>query len=614
MTSASSFLPRARNDGPFLSLLRAAALLLVALLPATPVQAGTDADWIARSDAESRLLLELMGRYSPETASALGLERYDPEIADLGADRHRRIQAARQALLEQFRTRRARETHPRLRQDLDILIDSLDKAITGEDLAWQYELPYYNLAQMLFQSFNNLLDTRVDTRRYPAALQRLKKYTGQAYGYRPITDLARQRSEERFGEDGLIGPYIGQVQQDRDNRTRYMEGMRQLFERSGLDGWQRDFKRLQQQLENYDRWLGEQILPRARKDHRLPPALYAHNLRELGVELEPRRLIERAQAGYLDIRYRMQDLAARIARQLDLKDDDYRAVLRHFKQQQLDGKSILPVYRQRLQQLEAIIRAQSLVTLPERPVSIRLASEAESAQIPAPHLSVPRLIGNTGQPAEFILPLVNPNAREGAPMDDFTSEAASWTLTAHEARPGHELQYAAMLDQGVSIARGVFAFNSANVEGWALYAEQIVEPWLPPEGQLFALQMRLLRAARAFLDPMLNLGELTREQVKHFLINEVALSEPMAQQEIDRYAFNMPGQATSYYYGFLTLMALRSETELRLGAAFRAADFHDFLLAQGLLPPRLLREAVLQEFVPAALGRQTATPSSGTDR
>ena len=51
-------------------------------------------------------------------------------------------------------------------------------------------------------------------------------------------------------------------------------------------------------------------------------------------------------------------------------------------------------------------------------------------------------------------------------IDDFTHAAASWTLTAHEARPGHELQFARMIEAGVSIPRAVFAFNSANVEGF----------------------------------------------------------------------------------------------------------------------------------------------------
>jgi hypothetical protein len=90
-------------------------------------------------------------------------------------------------------------------------------------------------------------------------------------------------------------------------------------------------------------------------------------------------------------------------------------------------------------------------------------------------------------------------------MDDFTYDAISWTLTAHEARPGHELQFAKMIENGVSIPRVVFALNSANVEGWALYAEALVKQYLPLDAQFCTLQMRLI-GPRAFLDPMVNLG------------------------------------------------------------------------------------------------------------
>src|SRR5256885_7528931 len=96
-------------------------------------------------------------------------------------------------------------------------------------------------------------------------------------------------------------------------------------------------------------------------------------------------------------------------------------------------------------------------------------------------MNPPRLVGNRGEVGEFVLPLQNPNAKSSDPVDDFTAEAAAWTLTAHEARPGHELQFAAMVEGGVSLARAAFAFNSTNAEGWGLYAESLMIPYFPLE-------------------------------------------------------------------------------------------------------------------------------------
>ena len=179
-----------------------------------------------------------------------------------------------------------------------------------------------------------------------------------------------------------------------------------------------------------------------------------------------------------------------------------------------------------------------------------------------------------------------------------------WTLSAHEARPGHEMQFTTMLRGGVSTARALFAFNSANVEGWALYAEAITKPYMPLDGQLLSLQGRLLRAARIWLDPMLNLGLISAAEAKRVLMEEVMEDDLSAQTEVDRYTFRSPGQATAYYYGYEHLQALRAQTELRLQDAFDPMAFHDFLLAQGLLPPELLRKAVEENFVAPLLEKQ----------
>src|SRR5262249_8649493 len=188
------------------------------------------------------------------------------------------------------------------------------------------------------------------------------------------------------------------------------------------------------------------------------------------------------------------------------------------KRAKIPNDRLLAVYNERLAGIEAIARQHHLITLPQRKAVIRLATNAESAAQPAPHLDIPRLIGNSGEPGEFILPTSNPNAESKAELDDFNYDAITWPLTAHEARPGHELQFAAMLERGVSVTGAVFAFNSANVEGWALYSEAFMQQYMPLEGQLATLQMRLMRAARAFLDPMLNLGLIEPNAAKHLLM------------------------------------------------------------------------------------------------
>jgi uncharacterized protein (DUF885 family) len=175
----------------------------------------------------------------------------------------------------------------------------------------------------------------------------------------------------------------------------------------------------------------------------------------------------------------------------------------------------------------------------------------------------------------------------------------AWTLTAHEARPGHELQFDSMVEHGVSLARALYAFNSTNAEGWGLYSEYIMQPYEPAEGQLLTLQLRLLRAARAFLDPGLQSGKFTPAQAYDVLEKDVMLSHAFAKEEVERFTFRSPGQANSYFYGYTRLLSLRKETEAALGSKFDQKKFHDFILGQGLLPPDLMRKAVIEDFVPS---------------
>ncbi|MCP4548598.1 MAG: DUF885 domain-containing protein [bacterium] len=182
----------------------------------------------------------------------------------------------------------------------------------------------------------------------------------------------------------------------------------------------------------------------------------------------------------------------------------------------------------------------------------------------------------------------------------FLSPAGSWGVAAHEGLPGHALQLGMMLENGVSLARRIFGWDMATTEGWAVYAETELMPWLPDEGRLICLRRRLLRAARSFLDPGLQQGRYTPEQVSWILRHKVGVPAGMAESEIARCTVLMPGQATAYFCGYCRYADLRAEVELGLGPDFDCRMYHDFLLAQGLLPVRLLRKHVLETFVPLA--------------
>jgi hypothetical protein len=595
----------------FTHTLRGGLLTALLALPSIALSQGTTnsvPEWVERSNAIAYRVLESGARFVPEFAGQTGVTGYDEEIFDLGPNLfERQIQNSRdnlamlEALLET-------EEDPRVRQDIEIMLASTRDNIEAATINYEHVLPYGNISGLIFAGFRGLLDKQVPLERQQAALVRLRKYTGQAEGYQPLTELAQVRLSERMAVPGLIKPFVGEVQQDLERAPVMIAGLQQIFATSELEGWEADLAVLSEQLTGYNEWVRETILPSTRESAALPRELYELQLKNYGVDASPEELMKIGQVAFMNIRFEMMALAPLVAAEHGFDSSDYREVLRLLKRDQVHGDALMTAYQDTMRKLDVIIEREHLATLPDEPARVRMASAAETAQQPAAHLRVPRLVGNTGEYPEFIVPMIEQKEDGTWPDSDYAFPAMMWTLSAHEARPGHEMQFTTMLRNGVSTARALFAFNSANVEGWALYAEAIAKPHMPLDGQLYSLQARLLRAARIWLDPMLNLGLTTAAEAKRILMEEVVEDDLNAQTEIDRYTFRSPAQATAYYYGYEKLLGLRAETEMRLKQRFVARDFHDFILAQGLLPPEVLKRAVMEDFVAPQLAQAPAAP------
>ena len=573
------------------------ALLLVA--PTCRAASSPDNDWVARSNKDAHILLQAQASFSPEGASSVGLPGYDDKVADLGAHHGERLRAAYQQARTRLQGELAKETDPNVREDLQILIDAADRSIEQSALDDRLMLDWNDAAERVFTGERVLLQEQTPPERRARALLRLRRYLGMEPGSVSVFEASKARFSESLGGQKL-GPYKDEVEHALSNASTYTTAIHNLFAQFKIADADTALAELDRQEADYVAWERANVLPKARTDFRVPPELYAFELKRAGIDIDPLQLIARAQLEFMETRAQMQQLAPIVAKEHGLELTDYRDVIRALKKDQLSRDQVEPYYRDTvIPAIEKAIVANKVATLPQRPMIMRIASDAETAQQPAPHMQPPPLLNNHGERGQFVLTTGNPDpGGKTETFDDFTYKAAAWTLTAHEGRPGHELQFSAMVERGVSIARSTFAFNSVNVEGWALYSEMEMMPYEPHDGQLIALQLRLLRAARAMLDPMLNLGLTDRDTAYRVLTEDVGLSKPFAQQEVDRYMFRMPGQAGSYYYGYSRIMQLRAETQIALGAKFDRFAFNNFLIAQGLLPPDLLAKAVREQFVP----------------
>lgn len=558
-------------------------------------------DWVAVSNSYTNKLVAVEMKHRPESGSDQGLSQYDalasqPTLAD--EDQARQETAA---VLTELKAAVAQQKQKAVAQDLQIVIRKVELGFREQDFERAHEVPFLNASGMVFRGLHSLLDEQTPAERRPAAVVRIREYAGLEPGYRPLADILKERVREQIAKPGVVYPARVEIETELGRNSNYIDGIAALLQKYNLTDWQQPFDKLKSQLVEYDAWTKANVLPKARTDFRLPPEQYALDLEGYGIDIPPAQLASMAHEAFNEIQEEMKPIAAQIAQERHLPSSNYRDVIRELKKKQLVGEAILPFYENRLKQIEKIVVDQQIVTLPDRPARIRIATAAETAQQPAPHMQPPPFLHNTGQKGVFVLPLNIPAAPGQAASekyDDFTYDAAAWTLTAHEARPGHELQFDSMLEHGVSLARVRYAFNSTNVEGWGLYSEYLIKPYMPAEGQLISLDLRLQRAARAFLDPELQAGKIQPAEAYRVMEHDVVLSHAFAQEEVERFTYRMPGQANSYFYGYTKLLVLRKDTESALGPKFNQKKFHDFILAQGLLPPDLMRDAVMTQFVP----------------
>ncbi|PSB09756.1 hypothetical protein C7B62_11945 [Pleurocapsa sp. CCALA 161] len=479
----------------------------------------------------------------------------------------------------------AQEKNPELHLDLEILLKVGQQTLRSYQLDEKYRVPYVDLSKAILDTLKiTLNETESPSQQRQAILAKLKQYAGLKAGKTAFTSYLEQTIKTKLQKSAVVLPSKTQLKSDLKKNASQVYEIQAFLQQQKVPNYEQVYAKLKRQLFDYETFIRREILTRTENNFRLPTELYTLKLAEQGIETPIEEIIQQAHTAFIQVQQQMEAIAPQIARQKGLKTVHYRDVIQALKQEQLSAEDTLRLYQNRAEALETIIQQKDLVTLPKDQFNIRLATANENRNFPVPLYD--------GESSTFVIPVLQ-NRKKAKLYNDFTNPAMSWTLTVHEGRPGHDLQITTIKNQNLSKARTDFAFNATNVEGWATYAESMMQPYMPLEGRFMSLQFQLLRAARAFLEPELQLGKITTADALKVLTQDAGFSKFFAQQEIKRYTETFIGQAPTYFYGYQQFLKLRSQAKKVLGKKFTARRFHDFVLTQGYLTPKLL-EQVLQ--------------------
>ena len=166
-------------------------------------------------------------------------------------------------------------------------------------------------------------------------------------------------------------------------------------------------------------------------------------------------------------------------------------------------------------------------------------------------------------------------------------------LCIHEAIPGHytQLVYA---NQSPSIIKSVFG-NGAMIEGWAVYAEQMMLDAgfgnNEPEMRLMWYKWNLRSVCNTILDYSVHAGNMTKEQAIKMLTNEAFQEQAEAEGKWKRVTVSSV-QLTSYYTGYKEIMALRDEWKKKQAAKYKQKEFNEKFLSYGSAPVKLIKDAM----------------------
>ncbi|MGP6176863.1 DUF885 domain-containing protein [Microbacterium sp. A196] len=245
-------------------------------------------------------------------------------------------------------------------------------------------------------------------------------------------------------------------------------------------------------------------------------------------------------------------------------------------------------------------------------------SDRAVAELAATHFDIPEKI-------RTIECMIAPTQEGGiyytGPTDDFSRPGRMWwsvpegvtefdtwrelTTVYHEGVPGHHLQIAQAVYNRSELNswRRLLAGTSGHAEGWALYAERLMQQlgYLDdPADRLGMLDGQRMRAARVVLDIGVHLGKgrldgtgvWDADYALDFMRQNVNMSDEFVQFEVNRY-LGWPGQAPSYKVGQRIWQNIRDDYAARQGAAFSEKAFHKKALDLGGVGLDTLQTAML---------------------
>lgn len=563
-----------------------AGLAAIGCGPGPPSQ---DAEFVALAN---EYIEHLLVEY-PEFATALGDHRFDGRLHDYSAEAVSRGLESDRRFLERLAMIDAGRLSQANAVDYEILDNRIRFSIwSGEELR---EHEWNPMVYGLGDAFYSLL-----AREFAPLESRLASLRHRLEGVQPVIDAARANLDNppRIHTETAIRQNDGAIALIRDDLEQFLEQAPAM--RAELAPAR---EAAVAALEDYGRWLREDLLPRSDGNFRIGEERYRTKLAfTLHSGLSMEEVLERAQDRLAALQVELYETALPLYRESrpDATADEaadrpgvIRAVLDALADSHPTDESIVEDARVALRNVTDFTRERHLVTVPDEPLQIIVMPEFRRG-VSTAYCDSPGPLEEDGETFYAISP--TPESWTPERKLSFYREYNDYMLqdlTVHEAIPGHYLQLAhSNRAEGPSMIRSIFSSGSF-VEGWAVYSEQVMveHGYGGPKFKMQQLKMLTRAVINSILDQGIHAGSMTEDEAMAMMLDEGYQEDGEAAGKWIR-AQLTSAQLSTYFVGISEHNDMREAWVEAHGPIQDWKAYHDMVLSHGSPPVKFVRRLI----------------------
>jgi uncharacterized protein (DUF885 family) len=354
-------------------------------------------------------------------------------------------------------------------------------------------------------------------------------------------------------------------------------------------------------LEEYKKWLQEDLLPRSKGDFRLGTEKFRKKLRfSLASDLSMEEILKRARADLAATQTAIYETALPLHKQyfpdadaatLQDKKKVTTAVLDKLAEERPNDDTIVDEAKKIVVEATNFTKGKDLVTVPDKPLDVIVMPEFRRGQGIA-YCDSPGPLEEHGETFYAIEP--TPASWTQERRDSFYREYNNYMLrdlTVHEATPGHYLQLMhANQFRGPTLVRAIFR-SGTFIEGWAVYSERFMADagYGGAEVKMQQLKMRLRVICNTLLDQGIHTANMSEKEALDLMMQEGFQQEGEAVAKWKR-ARLQSTQLSTYFVGAAEHDDLRARAEKKHGEKFDLKQYHDQVLSFGSPSAKYVRE------------------------